>query len=239
MPFVGNFRPSASGFHFPNTFPHLPLRTIPIPGSEGQASLAIGDASNGLCGGMVYAVRDYYEARLAPPADHVAPQSGAMFDYLVQRLFDSFHLPGGVLRYLYLMSPELPDHETAASRLRIAPHGRGWIMVEEEWPKIQDELDHGRLSPLGLIETKSNDPLHLSRNHQVLAYGYDLRGTDLVIHLYDPNAPDDDDVTLSLSLADPEQTVSVTCSTVPTVYCFFRTDYAVAGPPPFGTPQLP
>ena len=53
------FSPSASGFRFPNSFPHVPVRHIGIPG---VVSIPIGDASNGLCGGMVFAARDYFEA---------------------------------------------------------------------------------------------------------------------------------------------------------------------------------
>jgi len=50
------FLPSTSGFRFANSFPHVPVRRIGIPG---VISVPIGDASNGLCGGMAFAVRDY------------------------------------------------------------------------------------------------------------------------------------------------------------------------------------
>ena len=56
---VPGFLPSASGFAFPNRFPRVPVRRIGIPGI---VSVPIGDASNGLCGGMAFAVRDYFEA---------------------------------------------------------------------------------------------------------------------------------------------------------------------------------
>ena len=99
---VPGFLPSTSGFAFPNTFPHVPVRRIGIPG---VVSVPIGDASNGLCGGMAFAARDYFEAELPPPADTEPPSAGVLFDYLVGRLFDSFGLPLGPARYLELMSP--------------------------------------------------------------------------------------------------------------------------------------
>src|SRR6059036_1583512 len=87
MGVVGGFAPSTSGFRFPNLFPHVPVRQIGIPG---VVSVPIGDASNGLCGGMVFAARDYFEAGRTPPADTTPPGDGPLFDYLVDRLFDIF-----------------------------------------------------------------------------------------------------------------------------------------------------
>ena len=73
MALVAKFAPSTSGFRFPNSFPHVPVRRIGIPG---VVSVPIGDASNGLCGGMVFAVRDYFEAGRTPPSDTTAPGEG-------------------------------------------------------------------------------------------------------------------------------------------------------------------
>lgn len=227
---VPGFLPSTSGFHFSNSFPHVPLLPINVLGEE----IPIGDAANGLCGGMVFAVRDYYEAHLSTPSDKTSPSSGPLFDYLVERLFDSFNLteiPPGPAIYMYYMNPELSDHETVASEIGITPHGRAWVMINEEWPKIKGDLDKDTLSPVGLIETKSWDPFDLGKNHQVLAYGYDLNGTNLTIHLYDPNEENNDNITLSLSIANPEHTTPVTFSTGKTVWCFFRPDYTFSWPP--------
>jgi len=116
------FLPSTSGFRFANSFPHVPVRRIGIPG---VISVPIGDASNGLCRRMAFAVRDYFEAGRPPPNATTAPRKGPLFDYLVDRLFDSFNLPLGPVRYLELMNPLLPDGETVCSRLGLAPHGRG------------------------------------------------------------------------------------------------------------------
>lgn len=226
---VPGFLPSTSGFRFANAFPKVPVRRIGIPG---VVSVPIGDASNGLCGGMVFAARDYFEAGRQPPSDDRAPGDGPLFDYLVDRLFDSFMLPSGPLRYLEQMSPLLSDGETVWTRLGVAPHGRAWRMVNEEWPKIRREIDEGHPSPLGLVKVKSANPFELKENHQVLAYGYDVVGSSLTLRLYDPNLPRRDDVTLMLSLAAPTRpTVVTTVPSGPTVFAFFRVSYAPTLPP--------
>lgn len=226
---VAGFLPSTSGFAFANAFPHVPVRRIGIPG---VVSVPIGDASNGLCGGMAFAARDYFEAGRPPPEGSTPPSEGELFDYLVDRLFDSFGLPFGPARYLELMSPLLSDGETVWSRLGVAPHGRAWRMVRQEWPAIRAEIDGGHPAAIGLVRVKSTDPFELKRNHQVLAYGYDLVGTALTLHLYDPNRPRDDHVTLSLSLANPWAGTNVLAFPAgPTVFAFFRVPYAAAAPP--------
>jgi hypothetical protein len=226
---VEGFLPSVWGFAFPNAFPHVPVRRIGIPG---VVSLGIGDASNGLCGGMAYAARDYFEARRTPPPDTEAPSSGPLFDYLGDRLFDSFDLPAGPARYLELMNPMLPDGETIWSRLGWLPHGRAMQTIDREWPKVRVDIDGGHPSPLGLVTVKSTNPLDLRLNHQVLAYGYDLAGDRLTLSVLDPNLPRRDDATLSLSVADPTRATLVTLDPGGrTVIAFFRSSYLPKMPP--------
>ena len=226
---VPNFSPSASGFRFPNSFPHVPVRRIGIPG---VVSVPIGDASNGLCGGMVFAVRDYFEAGRTPPQDTTAPGEGSLFDYLVDRLFASFDLPRGPARYLELMSPLLPDGETFWTRFGLAPHGRSWQMVREEWPKVRADIDGGHPSPIGLITLKSSNPFDLKQDHQVLVAGYVVEGDQVTLHLYDPNQPGRDDIVLRFGAADPTQVqVSAVTPDGPPVLAFFRVTYASAIPP--------
>src|SRR5262249_25444230 len=88
-------------------------------------------------------------------------------------------------------------------------------------------------------QVKSHDPFQLGENHQVLAYGYDLVGTDLTIRIYDPNFPDVDNATISLNIGDPSHTTDVHRShgSQP-IYCFFAVDYTFVVPPPLGQPGL-
>jgi hypothetical protein len=226
---VPGFLPSRFGLHFPNEFPQVPVRRIGIPG---VISIPIGDASDGLCGGMAFAARDYFEAGRAPPPDTTPPAGGPLFDYLVTRLFASFGLPFGPVRYLELMNPSLPDGETVLSRFGLAPHGRAWRTIRVEWPRIKADIDAARPSPLGLVKVKSRSPLDLKQNHQVLAYGYVLDGNRLSLRIYDPNHPDRDDVSISLDLSNPAQPQGVTTSPPGRpVLAFFRVNYTRASPP--------
>src|SRR6266498_6091006 len=94
---IPNFVASRDGLQFSNSWPSEPDLVIDLPIA---GKLKIGDASNGLCGGMVYTVRDLYEAKLPAPPDATQPAAdSALYRYIVRRLFDSFDLPNGVLQY--------------------------------------------------------------------------------------------------------------------------------------------
>jgi hypothetical protein len=85
---VSNFLPSTHGFHFGNAFSGPDL-TVSLPAI---GTVDIGDASTGVCGGMVFAVRDFFEAKLPMLANSVPPQAGTpLFTYITGRLFDSGH----------------------------------------------------------------------------------------------------------------------------------------------------
>ena len=228
MPTIAGFLPSRSGFDFANSFPNVPLVTIDV----GVAKVPIGSASNGMCGGMVFTVRDYFHAGATPPPGTTPPTSGPLYDFIVNRLVNSFDLPGGPLRYLHLMNPDLPDHETTASSLGLLPHGRAWVMIVEEWPKIRADIDSGVPSPLALVQVKSHDPFQMGHNHQVLVYGYELHNDDLTLKIYDPNFPNVDQATISLNISRPQNTTDVhrTHGSDP-IYCFFRTPYTYVQPP--------
>jgi hypothetical protein len=221
---VPGFLPSTSGLHFTNYYPHEPEMTVPLPMGR---MLPIGDAANGLCGGMVFTVCDYFQARQAIPADTDPPAAGTpLYEFIVRRLIDSFNLPLGIGRYLELMQPVFPDVGVG-----FGLPGRASVMVSEEWPRMQASLDAGHLVPLGLVKVKSDEPKDLCKNHQVLAYGYDLDATNLSLCLYDPNYADRDDVRLQLSIASPHVPVPLTYTPPEVVYCFFHTPYTPADPP--------
>ncbi|MBN8632005.1 MAG: hypothetical protein J0L76_14260 [Rhodobacterales bacterium] len=236
---VTGFLPSVNGFRFSNSFAHAPDIQIGILGQN----IAIGDAANGLCGGMAFAARDFFQAGTLPPARTDSPSSGVLFDFLVRRLFDSFELPVGPVRYAGLMSPDLPDHETLLSTAGLAPHGRAWVTIVEEWPKIRAGLDGGMPMPMALILVKDRDITRMGHNHQVLAYGYDLDGTDLSILVYDPNFPGDNNVRINLNIGNPRQTTEMWETTTPqntrgdTVFAFFSQAFVFAMPPAIPNPD--
>ena len=189
---VQGFAPSASGFRFPNSFPPGPVLAVGVGGRR----LGVGNAAKGLCGGMVFAARDLFEDGIAPPPATEPPAGGSpLFRYVVRRLFHSFDLPGGPARYMAWMVLPAGDG-------RLGLRGVAARTVGREWPRIKRDLDRGVLSPIGLVRVQSFNPLELGRNHQVLAYGYELdeRSARVAISVYDPNHPGADDVALSFSL---------------------------------------
>src|SRR5262249_37221458 len=136
---VAGFLPSRCGFQFANFFVSQPLFRIPL---AGLGHLRIGDASRGLCGGMVFTVCDFFERGCPPPADRDSPNRGSpLFSYIVRRLFHSFRLPFGPFRYYRWMATrdDLLTRHT----------------IRREWPRIRRELDAGRLAVLGLIRVYS------------------------------------------------------------------------------------
>ena len=84
---VSGFQPSVNGLHFSNSFPHEPDIVVEVPPF---GRIPIGDASNGLCGGMVFTVRDVFETPgMVPLPDANPPAPGTpLFEYLVDRVAD-------------------------------------------------------------------------------------------------------------------------------------------------------
>ncbi len=194
---VPGFLPASGAFRFTNSFDAQRLLALRLPGMP--LGIGIGDASRGLCGGMIFAVRDLFEVGVAVPSDVEPPRRGTpLYGYLVRRLLASFDLPRGVARYYGLMrGADTPG--SALGRL-----GVGRRSLADEWPRIRLDLDSGRLAPIGVITVHSADPLQLGLNHQVLAYAYTQVDTAVTLRVYDPNTPLEraDDVTMSFDLAD-------------------------------------
>jgi len=220
MTFVPGFLPSTSALHFSNAWPNLPLLTVQTP----FGPVKIGNTALGVCGGMCYVARDLFEARALPPDATSAPSStdDPVYQYTVARFFDSL-TPGAIATYYALMDPALPDHETELSQIGLAPHGRSWIMINQAWPKIKTDIDGGHPSPIGLVLTKSLNPGDLGLNHVVVVYGYDLVGTDLTLHIYDPNFANNNSQTIRLNIGNPMEAITVT-SNHANLNCFFRLD---------------
>ena len=178
---VPDFLPSTHGLRFANRFPPGPtLRLGPID----PRWIGIGDAAAGLCGGMVWYVRERFEAGLPVPADTEPPANGSpLFQALVRRQVQSLDWLRGPLRFWWMgaMSPE-----RAARRSR-----------EIEWPRIRAEIDAGRLSMVGLVRHTGLNPLRLTQSHQVLAFAYEVEGDAVTLRIYDPNWPGRDDVSVA------------------------------------------
>jgi hypothetical protein len=165
----------------------------PIPGRYGR------------CGGMAFAGYDFYllgwpvDARLGT----TPPESGALGDYIFERLVDSLEL--NALTFvewvidLHVL-PKLDEVATAAllasagtvggpvgiaigafigSKVDIFEFGGPDSVLgstKSQWPGIKDKLDSEAAWPIGLIYGDSANPID---QHQVLAIGYTDAGNGL------------------------------------------------------------
>jgi len=224
------FLPSTSAFHFPNSWPHVAAFTIDVAGMQ----VPVGNAQHGLCGGMAFAARDYFEVRHPIPADTQPPGSGPLYEYIGRRLKESFDLPLGPTKYLDFMSA--PDGDIGIPVLswlvKRWTRGTAWRTIHDEIPRILADLDAGRLSCLGLVCARGINPMDLGQNHQVLAYRYERNGNLLRIGVYDPNRPGRDDVTLDLDTSAPTKATPILfVNGSKDVRGFFRVKYSPATPP--------
>ena len=224
---VPGFLPSLHGFRFANRWPPGPTVTF---GPFDPRILGIGDASVGLCGGMVTTARDLFEAGIAPPPDAEPPPNGSpRFTYIVRRQVESLDWLRVPLHFFDLQAfrPDPPSRLSTVLR-REPPRV---VAVGDEWPKIRGDIDAGRAPILGLIRTASSSPRDLTRNHQVLAYAYDEAADGFGIRVYDPNHPGRDDVELRATLdsAEPRprpDRIQLAQSTGEPLLGFFRQPYS-------------
>lgn len=191
---VPGFLPSTHGLHFRNQFPSGP--TVRIGPFGLPRPFGIGDASNGLCGGMAWLVRERFDAKLPIPADTAPPANGSpLFDVLVRRQVRSLEWSRAPLSFWWIGAFGGPDR--IGSRTRAV-----------EWPRIRSTIDSGHLAMVGLVRHQGLNPLNLSKSHQVVGYGYSVDGTTTRLHIYDPNWPDRDDVTITIEPSAIRQSTS-------------------------------
>jgi hypothetical protein len=221
---ASSFLPSADGFAFTNSWPSAPAVTVPTP----FGPVGIGNAANGLCGGMVYAALDYWHAREVPPPARPAPGS-PLYEYIVRRLIDSWHLPAGAAEYyLWMNLPDADATATVLGRTVVIQRGVSSRTTEQQWPLIKASLDAGIPAPLGVVTVKSPNPGALGQNHQVGAYAYTMTGTEVTVRMYDPNSGQDDDVWIRFDGSAP---FSTNINIAEPVRGFFLTAYTPVTPP--------
>jgi hypothetical protein len=228
---VPNFTPSANGFRFINAFPTEPTIQLDF-GPLGHVGL--GDASNGLCGGMAYTVRDYFEAGLPIPADEIPPALDTpLYNYITKRLIESFNLPAGAAKYAdWMMLPDADVHLIIGTRT-----GTFSRTVNTSWPAIRQDIEDGHPSPLGLVTVHTKDLTQIGKCHQVLAYGYSVDDAGVVnLSVYDPNTlhNEADDAFIRFDSSDPQVVSPITHNlniAESTLHGFFRSGYDAKVPP--------
>jgi hypothetical protein len=173
---------------------------------------------------MTFATRDLYEVHRDPPPERPAGGSPG-FSYLVDRLLDSFNIPSGIVQYYEWMN--LPAHDTL-----LGPHGTSWLTINQTMPIVRHTIDAGHPCPLGLVLAHSADPTMLGRNHQVLAWGYEDRGSWTTVKIYDPNVPNDDGISIEFDHTNPAHTTDFKCASTDHIYGFFDVPYSPRNPEP-------
>ena len=251
---VPHFHAKGRGFAFTNSWDgDLPVISLgflwnrlfeSLPGPLGELGIGsvidedfapITHADAGLCGGMVYTVMDYYYAHLLPPVEKTSPRSSddELFGFVRDRLWDSFDVGGAGHRFLGYSSPHYPNGDEGVIQAIGLTRGRSWITYREAWPQIQQDIDAGNLSPIGLIQT---DNLDIGSNHQVLAYGYRKSGQDVTLYIYDPNEAQEE-IALEFNITSTDGEVHIRriggkSTNDHRIFCVFRINgYAPKAPP--------
>ena len=216
------FVPSINGFAFANRWPHVPPLRFRVGGPV-PVELAVGDAANGLCGGMAFAALDLWFAGVAPDAAIEPPAEGTpAFRYLARRQVDSFELGLGPARFYLLGAP----WRSAASRTA--------EILRRELPRVRAGLAAGQPVPIGLVHAVSANPATLIQDHQVVAVGVEAGPApgSLSLRIYDPNLPGDDTVRLTIGRS-ADGAIALSYSGGPPVVAFFRQGYRPRDPLPW------
>jgi hypothetical protein len=226
-----DFRPSLHGFRFVNSF-HGSAVPPSLRGDSGLlgAITAATDASVGthfgLCGGMSAAAADLFLANIQPPAlSHEPAEGSPLRAYLFRRQTESVGI-AGVMVAKFVEWMALPDVSTWSNDQGQHASAPGWTdsaarRTAEHLPTILTRLDNGELVVLGLVHSRAGRDAQGRRgaaweNHQVLAYAYSRTEHELILHVYDPNAPGDDAARVRLTrVPEPPTTPTSTPATEP------------------------
>lgn len=168
-----DFTPLKHGFHFSNNFVNNILNT-PFGKIE----------SKGRCGGMAFACLDYYYANILVPThegkdfpNKMYPPDGSILgDYIYKR---SVHSLFTLSSYKFLKWTATKDDNILSILQKTK-------LVE--FLKLKKSINQGKPVVLALISgLKVSD---VTKNHQVIAYGYDEPSEDkIIIFIYDSNSP--------------------------------------------------
>jgi len=166
------FNPAVHGFRFDNRFVNV---IVSLPG-KGTVR------TSGRCGGMAYAALDYYARdRPAPtflptPPARVPPDGHPLADYLLTRQIESFRNPSALRFISWTLFPD--------DGLPFAKGVRKW--TADEVTQLKKSIDRGDPVVVGLIGARSLSDVG-RRNHQAVAFGYQLVPGGVDVQIYDPN----------------------------------------------------
>jgi hypothetical protein len=169
---------------------------------------------------MVYTIADLFKAEVAVPPDREPPANGSpRFKSIVRRQVESLAFLTVPIRFYTLMA--------FGGSLG---GGRARSTLEREWPTAKAAIDGGSLVPIGLIRVAAKDPRSLTKNHQVIAYGYAEDGRGVTLRIYDPNWPDRDDVAITIDLDNALRPTGLSQSTGESLLGWFVLPYSARDP---------
>ncbi len=173
------FNPAVHGFKFANTFEGV------------DASYRYG----GLCGGMVYASLDYYNANIRIPQQTYAPSNRYPLQSFIYNRQANSALESNADRWA-----ELGLNPGGIRNNEFFGWGISMRNAGDRMNELKTMIDAGKPAPLGLFgsDEVARHGYYKAGNHQVLAIGYDFgryqgdQGAfleDFKIFVYDPNYP--------------------------------------------------
>lgn len=185
------------GFKFPNRFENSPFFIGPVE---------VGNANKGLCGGMAAAAACYYKYRVKVPEDKIPPShehKPELLEYLKRAQWSTvMSTPAGLLNY-------------AACTIEGSQADRKSVC--ETLPIIKNRIAKNEPCLLALIRAKmtifeigkniftgKRDEVlrSFTQHHQVLAYAYQQQADQIILSVYDPAQPSDDNIKLLLRMDD-------------------------------------
>lgn len=197
------FQPQAHGFKFDNVFEVSPE----------IFGLDLGTWEMGFCGGMCAAALHRYYAQEVIPPTTITPAPGSPL-YLELKDRQQRSMPVDVMRQVYDWQSS-PDEGSSVRKASVGAR------TKRQWPVLKAALDAGRPTQLVLIRVEGYFA-NPSKNHQVVAIGYDWSPTckDLLVYVYDPNRRDVTH-TLTLNLGLPSSRLEARDSTGQRLRGFF------------------
>lgn len=182
-----DYTPQKHGFHFANNFINKIINT-------GFGKIE----SRGRCGGMAYASLDYFFAGLPAPAHEekdfpngkYPPDGSLLSDYIYERTINSLFTVHSFKFFDWTLQK---DNENSIRK------SVNYKTKNEELPKLIKSIDEGRPLVLGLIGARKAS--EITKNHQVVAYGYEGDMDNIKIYVYDSNYPNEE-ITLESGCSD-------------------------------------
>ncbi len=164
---VSEFQPRAHGFHFANNF------------SGRVEGFDLAATPFGLSGGMVYAALDTFNLGWGAPPDTKPPAIGSVREYLSKREVEGLGAQNSALVKRFHLWQSYPAS---------GPTGLPQRSLGEFQRVLRPKLDNGVPVPVGVVRAQPGRPVW--ENREVLATGYFRKGSQWVLELYDPAAPD-------------------------------------------------